>query len=61
MPPIGRVVLGALAVFMVWTHINDQPMLFSLTAAVHVAGAVFFAWLAAGGDIAGFWRLVAPH
>ena len=78
MPPVGRVVLGALAVFMVWTlvralrggtifsqgsafDINDQPMLFSLTAAVHVAGAAFFAWLAAGGDIAGFWRLVAPH
>jgi hypothetical protein len=41
--------------------INDQPMLFSLAAAVQVAGAVFFAWPAAGGGIAGFWRLVAPH
>ena len=75
---IGRVILGALAIFTVWTlvralrsgtifsqgaafDVNDQPILFSLTLAVHAVVAVFFAWLAAGGDIAGFWRLVAPH
>jgi hypothetical protein len=41
--------------------INEQPMMFALVAASHVIVILFFGWLAAGGDIAGFWRMPAPH
>jgi hypothetical protein len=36
-------------------------MMFALVAASHVIIICFFGWLAVGGDIAGFWRLIAPH
>ena len=78
MHPVGRIVVGVLALFIVWTlvralrrgtilsrgaayDINEQPMMFALVAASHFIAILFFGWLAAGGDIAGFWRLVAPH
>ena len=78
MHPVGRIVLGAFALFIVWTlvralrrgtifsrgtgyDVNEQPMMFALVAASHVIIICLFGWLAAGGDIAGFWRLIAPH
>jgi hypothetical protein len=78
MHPVGRIVVGVFALFIVWTlvralrrgtifsrgtayDINEQPMMFPLVAASHFLIICFFGWLAAGGDIAGFWRLVAPH
>jgi hypothetical protein len=78
MHPVGRIVVGAFALFIVWTlvralrrgtifsrgtgyDINERPMMFAFVAASHVIVILFFGWLAAGGDIAGFWRLVAPH
>jgi hypothetical protein len=36
-------------------------MMFAFVAASHLIIICFFGWLAAGGDIAGFWRLAAPH
>src|SRR5258707_1212345 len=41
--------------------IDEQPMMFALVAASHVIIIGFFGRLAAGGDIAGFWRLIAPR
>jgi hypothetical protein len=78
MHPIGRIVLGLLAAFMLWSLIrafrngmifsdgfgydsNERPMMFALVAASHVVGICLFGWLAAGGDIAAFWRMAAPH
>ena len=40
---------------------NERPMVFAFVAASHVVGICLFGWLAAGGDIAAFWRLVMPH
>jgi hypothetical protein len=40
---------------------NERPMMFAFVAASHVIAICFFGWLAAGGDIAEFWRLVRPH
>jgi len=40
--------------------LDDQPFLFSLTAAAHFLGIAFFAWLAAGGDAATFYRWMLP-
>jgi len=37
--------------------INEQPMKFASTAAMHGMGALLFAWLAAGG-IAHLYRLI---
>jgi hypothetical protein len=72
--PIGRIILGALAAFTVWSLVrafrrgvinsssgysftlNDSPMLFTLTAIVHAGGALFFAYIAAGYEAAGFAR-----
>jgi hypothetical protein len=34
---------------------------FAFVAASHVIVILFFGWLAAGGDIAGFWRRIAPR
>ena len=73
MNPVGRAVLAALAVLMVWSlvrtlrtgrifsemraySLDEQPFLFSLTAGVHFVGIFYFAWLAAGGDAATFYR-----
>ena len=78
MHPIGRTVLGALAVFMVWAllrafrtgqintelaaySLDDQPFLFSITAAAYALGIAWFAWLAAGGDPATFYRWILPR
>jgi hypothetical protein len=78
MDPIGRIVLGVFAAFILWTLIralrsgiifsrgtgydsNERPMMFAFVAASHVIIICFFGWLAAGGDIAAFWRLVMPH
>jgi hypothetical protein len=75
MHPAGRIVLGALAAFIVWTLVrafrrgviyssgysfalDDRPMLFTLAAIVHAFGAVFFAYLAAGYQMAGFARWI---
>jgi NhaP-type Na+/H+ or K+/H+ antiporter len=40
--------------------LDEQPMKFASTAAMHGVGALLFAWLAAGG-IANVFRLVLPH
>jgi uncharacterized membrane protein (DUF441 family) len=40
---------------------NERPLMFAFVAASHVLAVCFFGWLAAGGDIAAFWRLVLPH
>jgi hypothetical protein len=74
MNPSGRIILGALAVFLLWSLIrafrrgvikstsgysftlDDSPMLFTLVAIVHAGGALFFAYIAAGHDAAGFTR-----
>ena len=73
MHPAGRMILGALAAFIVWTlvsavrrgviysrgysfDLDDSPMLFTLAAIVHAFGALFFAYLAAGYEMAGFTR-----
>jgi hypothetical protein len=78
MDPIGRIVLGVFAAFILWTLIralrsgiifsrgtgydsNERPMMFAFVAASHLIIICFFGWLAAGGDIAAFWRLVMPH
>jgi hypothetical protein len=78
MHPVGRIVLGVFALFILWTVVpalrsgtifsrgtaydtNEQPMMFAFVAACHVILVLFFGWLAAGGDIAGFWRAFAPH
>jgi hypothetical protein len=77
MEPIGRIILGLLAAFMLWMLIralrsgtifsdgfgydsNERPMMFALVGATHVAGICLFSWLAAGGDIAAFWRFAMP-
>ena len=74
MHPAGRIILAALAAFILWTlvrafrrgviysggygfAIDDSPMLFTLAAIVHAFGALFFAYLAAGYEMAGFVRL----
>jgi hypothetical protein len=36
--------------------LDDSPMLFTLAAIVHAFGALFFAYLAAGYQMAGFTR-----
>jgi hypothetical protein len=73
MHPAGRMILAALAAFIVWTLVrafrrgviysrgysfalDDSPMLFTLAAIVHAFGALFFAYLAAGYQMAGFTR-----
>jgi hypothetical protein len=78
MPPVGSFVLGAFAVFILWTlvralrsgtffsdgvayAVNEQPRMFASTATIHGIGAFLFGWLAASGDLAGFWRLIGPH
>jgi hypothetical protein len=75
MHPAGRMILGALAAFILWTLVrafrrgviyssgysfalDDSPMLFMLAAIVHAFGAVFFAYLAAGYEMAGFARWI---
>jgi hypothetical protein len=40
--------------------LDEQPMKFASTAAMHGVGALLFAWLAAGG-IANVFRLIWPH
>jgi hypothetical protein len=74
MHPAGRIILAALAAFILWTLVrafrrgviysggygfalDDSPMLFTLAAIVHAFGALFFAYLAAGYEMAGFARL----
>ena len=61
MPPVGRFMLGAFAVFImsifsdgVAYDANKQPRMFASMATIHGIGAFFFAWLAASGDIAAF-------
>jgi hypothetical protein len=78
MPPVGSFMMGAFAVFIMWTlvralrsgtifsdgvayDVNEQPTMFASMAVIHSIGAFLFAWLAAGGDIAGFWHLIGPH
>jgi hypothetical protein len=77
MHPVGRIVVGVFAFHRVdigralrhgtifsrgaGCDINEQPMMFAFVAASHVIIICFFGWLAAGGDIAGFWRLIAPR
>ena len=75
MPPASRIILAALAAFILWTlarafrrgviyssgysfALDDSPMLFTLAAIVHAFGALFFAYLAAGYELAGFARLL---
>ena len=75
MHPVGRIILGAFAAFIVWTLVrafrrgviysrgysfalDDSPMLFTLAAIVHAFIAVFFAYLAAGYEMAGFVRWI---
>src|SRR5258708_25449602 len=40
---------------------DGQPMMFAWMAAIHGIGALLFGWLAAGGDLAGLWRLIGPY
>jgi len=40
--------------------IDEQPMKFASTVAMHGIGAMLFAWLAAGG-IANLFRLILQH
>ncbi len=72
MNPFGRILLGALAVFILWSLVrafrngiinsttghsftlDDSPMLFTLTAIVHAGIGLYFAYLAAGYQAAGF-------
>jgi hypothetical protein len=78
MDPVGRIVVGVFAVFILWTLVralrsgtifsrgvaydtNERPMMFAFAAAAQVIIICFFGWLAAGGDIAAFWRFAAPH
>ena len=78
MNPVSRILVGALAVFILWMlaralrrgtifsrgvgyDINSQPMMFALIVSSQVFGVCLFAWLAAGGDIAAFWRMAMPH
>jgi hypothetical protein len=78
MDPVGRIVVGVFAAFILWTlfralrsgtifsrgvgyDTNEQPMMFAFVAASHVVAICFFGWLAAGGDIAAFWRMAMPH
>jgi hypothetical protein len=66
MNPTGRIILGALVrAFRRGVinsssgysfTLNDSPMLFTLTAIVHAGGALFFAYIAAGYEAAGFAR-----
>jgi hypothetical protein len=76
MNPSGRIILGALAAFILWSLVrafrdgiinsttgysftlDDSPMLFTLTAIAHAAGALFFAYIAAGYEAAGIIRWV---
>jgi hypothetical protein len=74
MHPASRIILAALAAFILWTLVrafrrgviysggysfalDDNPMLFTIAAMVHAFGALFFADLAAGYEMAGFVRL----
>ena len=73
MHPAGRMILAALAAFIVRTLVrafrreviysrgysfalDDSPMLFTLAAIVHAFIAAFFAYVAAGYEMAGFAR-----
>src|SRR5262245_29012993 len=38
--------------------LDDRPVMFSLTFAVHAVGLAFFVWLAAGYDAPSFLRLL---
>ena len=76
MNPYGRIILGALAVFILWSLVrafqrgrisstsgysftlDDSPMLFTLIAIAYAGGALYFAYLAAGYDAAGFVRWI---
>jgi hypothetical protein len=40
--------------------IDEQPMKFASTVAMHGIGAMLFAWLAAGG-VANLFRLILQH
>jgi hypothetical protein len=40
--------------------IDEQPIEFASTAAIHGVGALLFAWLAAGG-VAHLYRLILQH
>lgn len=40
--------------------LDEQPMKFASTAAMHGVGALLFAWLAAGG-VANILRLIPTH
>ena len=40
--------------------IDEQPMKFASTVAMHGVGAVLFAWLSAGG-VANLFRLILTH
>ena len=40
--------------------LDEQPVKFASTAAMHGVGALLFAWLAAGG-VANFYRLILTH
>jgi hypothetical protein len=73
MHPAGRIILGALAVFILWTlvrafrrgviysdgygfSLDESPMLFTITIIVHALGALFFAYLSAGYEMAAIAR-----
>jgi hypothetical protein len=79
MNPFGRIILGALAAFTLWSLVrafrrgiigsasggsftlDDSPILFTLTAIAHAVGVVYFAYLAAGFEAAGFIRWIGWH
>ena len=73
MHPAGRIILGALAVFILWTlvrafrsgvvysrgysfSLDESPMLFTIAIIVHALGALFFAYLSAGYEMAAIAR-----
>ena len=73
MNPSGRIILGALALFIFWTlvrafrrgviysdgygfSLDENPMMFTLAVIVHTLGALFFAYLAAGYEMASIAR-----
>ena len=73
-----RILLAALAIFILWTvvralkrgvvysrgysfRLDDSPLLSTLAVVVHCLGAMFFAYLAGGYDMAGFARLCGWH
>jgi hypothetical protein len=72
MNPSGRIILGALALLLLWSLVrafrrgvinstsghsftlDDSPILFTLAVVVHAGIALFFSYIAAGYDAAGF-------